>query len=42
MVFDIGEGYEDRRDPLRGCYRNPGHFMHQNRKISTPGEVALR
>ncbi|MBE6724782.1 MAG: beta-glucosidase [Ruminococcaceae bacterium] len=42
MVFDIGEGYEERRDPLRGCYRNPGHFMHQNGKISTPGEVARR
>ena len=42
MVFDIGEGYEERRDPLRGCYRNPGHFMHQDGKISTPGEVARR
>ncbi len=42
MVFDIGEGYEDRRDPLRGSYRNPGHFMHQHGKISPPGEVARR
>ncbi len=42
MVFDIGEGYEDRRDPLCGCYRNPGHFMHQNGRISSPGEVARR
>ena len=42
MVFDIGDGYEDRRDPLRGSYRNPGHFMHQHGKISSPGEVARR
>ncbi|MCR5682805.1 MAG: hypothetical protein K6G29_10185, partial [Clostridiales bacterium] len=42
MVFDIGDGYEDRRDPLRGSYRNPGHFMHQYGKISSPGEVARR
>ena len=42
MVFDIGEGYEERRDPLCGSYRNPGHFMHQNGRISSPGEVARR
>ena len=42
MVFDISDGYEDRRDPLRGSYRNPGHFMHQHGKISSPGEVARR
>ncbi|MBO6053105.1 MAG: glycoside hydrolase family 3 C-terminal domain-containing protein [Clostridia bacterium] len=42
MVFDIDEHYEERRDHLRGCFRNPGHFMHQNGKISTPGEVARR
>lgn len=42
MVFDIDEDYENRRDPLRGCYRNPGHFMHQNGKISSPGEVTRR
>ena len=42
MVFDIGEGYEERRDPLCGSYRNPGHFMHQQGKIATPGEVVRR
>ena len=42
MVFDIGEGYEERRDHLCGSYRNPGHFMHQGGKISSPGEVARR
>ena len=42
MVFDIDETYEERRDPLRGCYRNPGHFMHQGGKISSPGDVARR
>ena len=42
MIFDIGEGYEERRDPLCGSYRNPGHFMHQNGNIASPGEVARR
>ena len=42
MVFDIDETYEERRDPLRGCYRNPGHFMHQRGTISSPGDVARR
>ena len=42
MVFDIDKTYEERRDPLRGCYRNPGHFMHQGGKISSPGDVARR
>ncbi len=42
MVFSIDESYEDRRDPHCGSYRNPGHFMHQNGNISTPGEVARR
>ena len=43
MVFDIDEEYESRRrDHLCGSYRNPGHFMHRDGKISTPGEVARR
>lgn len=42
MIFDIDENYENRRDHLCGSYRNPGHFMHRDGKISTPGEVARR
>ncbi|MBO4392416.1 MAG: glycoside hydrolase family 3 C-terminal domain-containing protein [Clostridia bacterium] len=42
MVFDIDEEYENRRDHLCGSYRNPGHFMHRDGKISTPGEVTRR
>ena len=42
MIFDIDDKYEERRDHLCGSYRNPGHFMHRDGKISTPGEVARR
>ncbi len=42
MIFDIDDKYEERRDHLCGSYRNPGHFMHRDGKISTPGEVAKR
>lgn len=42
IIFDIDEKYESRRDPLCGNYRNPGHFMHQNGRISKPSEVAHR
>ncbi|MBQ7639320.1 MAG: glycoside hydrolase family 3 C-terminal domain-containing protein [Clostridia bacterium] len=43
MIFDIDDGYENRRDPLLGSYRNPGHFMHQDRKTpASPSEVAKR
>ena len=38
MLFDIDN---DRRDPLCGSYRNPGHFMHYKReKPASPREVA--
>ena len=39
IVFDIDDKYEERRDPLCGNYRNPGHFMHQRGTVSKPSEV---
>ncbi len=43
MIFDVDDSYEDRRDPLCGSYRNPGHFMHQNRPApADPSEVTAR
>ncbi len=42
IVFDIDDKYEERRDPLCGNYRNPGHFMHQRGTVSKPSEVARR
>ena len=40
MIFDIDENYQAQRNPLFGSYRNPGHFMHQDRAVPrTPGEV---
>ena len=34
MLFDVDETYNERRNPLCGSYRNPGHFMHQKRPAS--------
>ena len=43
MLFDVEEDYDEKRDPLCGSYRNPGHFMHQNRETpATPAAVAQR
>ncbi|MBQ8953347.1 MAG: glycoside hydrolase family 3 C-terminal domain-containing protein [Clostridia bacterium] len=42
LLLDVDDSYERKRDHLCGNYRNPGHFMHQNGQISTPGEVARR
>ncbi len=43
MYFDMDDGYDSRRDPLCGSYRNPGHFMHQKREQpASPAEVAGR
>ena len=40
MYFDVTGDYDTRRDPLCGSYRNPGHFLHQNREIpASPAEV---
>ena len=40
MLFEVDETYRDRRNPLLGSYRNPGHFMHYQRPApATPGEV---
>ena len=41
MYFDVEGDYDTRRDPLCGSYRNPGHFMHYQRKTpASPREVA--
>ena len=43
MIFDVGQGYDERREPRHGHYRNPGHFMHAGKeKPATPAEVARR
>jgi len=43
MIFDVGEGYDERREPRHGHYRNPGHFMHAGKdKPAAPAEVARR
>ena len=43
MIFDVDGDYESKRNPLCGSYRNPGHFMHQDRNIpATPKEVTER
>jgi beta-glucosidase len=41
MYFEVDGDYENRRNPLCGSYRNPGHFMHQGRDVpASPREVA--
>ena len=43
MIFEVGEDYEARRDPMPGSFRNPGHFMHYDRpEPAAAGEVARR
>ena len=40
MLFEVDESYDERRNPLHGSYRNPGHFMHYQRSApATPAEV---
>ncbi len=41
MHFDVTGDYEQRRDPMCGSYRNPGHFLHDCLgRTASPGEVA--
>ncbi|MCR5689198.1 MAG: glycoside hydrolase family 3 C-terminal domain-containing protein [Clostridiales bacterium] len=41
MIFDPTGDYRERRDPMCGSYRNPGHFMHYKRETpASPAEVA--
>ncbi|MBQ7542681.1 MAG: glycoside hydrolase family 3 C-terminal domain-containing protein [Clostridia bacterium] len=41
MYFDVDGDYDKHRNPLCGSYRNPGHFMHQNRSApASPAQVA--
>lgn len=43
MYFEIDEGYEERRDPMLGNYRNAGHFMHHTyNRVVSPKEIAAR
>lgn len=43
MLFHIDETYEQKRKPLHGSYRNPGHFMHYDRpQPQAPSAVAER
>lgn len=43
MIYSVGEDYEEKRDPMRGNYRNPGHFMHYTRpEPASPREVTER
>ncbi len=43
MIFDVDGDYENKRNPLCGSYRNPGHFMHQDRNTpASPKEVTER
>ena len=43
MMFDVGDDYEEKREHKQGNYRNPGHFMHQDKEEPcTPGEVTER
>jgi beta-glucosidase len=43
MLFEVEADYEQRRNHKEGNYRNPGHFMHQDREVPvTPGEVTKR
>ena len=43
MIFDVDGDYESKRNPLCGSYRNPGHFMHQDRNTpASPKEVTER
>ena len=36
MIFDPTGDYAERRNPLFGSYRNPGHFMHYLRETPAP------
>ena len=43
MIFDPTGDYAERRNPLFGSYRNPGHFMHYQRtEPASPAEVTAQ
>ena len=43
MIYTVGEDYEEKRNPMHGNYRNPGHFIHASRgEAVSPSEVAER
>lgn len=43
MLYKVEDDYEEKRNPMHGNYRNPGHFMHATRKDPVPAsQVAAR
>jgi len=43
MIFSVDEEYEQKRNPMQGNYRNPGHFMHAGKEEpATTAEVTER
>ena len=43
MMFEVEEDYEEKRNPMHGTYRNPGHFLHASLgRTARPSEVAAR
>ena len=43
MIYSVEDDYEQKRNPMQGNYRNPGHFMHHGRKEAvTPAQVTER
>ena len=43
MIYSVEDDYEQKRNPMHGNYRNPGHFMHRGKKEAvTPAQVAER
>ena len=43
MIFSVDSNYGQNRDHRQGNYRNPGHFMHYERKKpASAKEVAER
>ena len=43
MIYSVEDDYEQKRNPMQGNYRNPGHFMHRGKKEAvTPAQVTER
>ena len=43
MIDSVEDDYEQKRNPMQGNYRNPGHFMHRGKKEAiTPAQVTER
>jgi len=43
MIYSVEEDYEQKRNPMQGNFRNPGHFMHHGKtEPVTPAQVTER